>query len=190
MLSRGILRGWSGVVQLIVAAGLSGRPGTLRATGTTLASSVWSAGNACNDDDGKSDSLFCRITAPCTDDESDGAGLSIFPVAIGFFLMRTLSRIIPVLGCAAGCALAGCCLAPKSPSTCTNCVSAATPSQYTPVYENYTPPAPVIKPIPMPEVAPPPPAETLDAPPPPPQARQAPNSQVDFFESVSGQTQN
>src|SRR5687768_12893044 len=81
------------------------------------------------------------------------------------------------LSCAACCALAGCCLTPKTRSACSDCVPSAV-AEVSTTYENYTPPQPTLMPFPGVE-APPSPDEQ---PVPPPPTTRVPNSQVDFFE--------
>lgn len=94
--------------------------------------------------------------------------------------MSKLSSVIPLLGCAASCALAGCCSTTKQ--ACTACAPQSAAFQALPAYENYTPPPAMMRPIPAPS------AESFDAPPPPPQTRSIPNSKVDFFESANSRS--
>lgn len=118
--------------------------------------------------------------------------ISTIPPFSGIF-MKTCSRLLTLLGCVAGCTLSGCCTTSKSSTACTtNCVATGS-TVVLPEYENYSPPPATMKPIPMPETAPPAPETTnpnLDVPPPPPQAKVVPNQRFDFFDSAINQPKN
>lgn len=92
--------------------------------------------------------------------------------------MSFASRTLPRLSCAACCALVGCCLAPKHHGACNNCAPSAIAEVPT-TYENYTPPQPMLKPVPGVELPPLPDDQTVL---PPPQTRSVPDGQFDFFE--------
>jgi hypothetical protein len=89
--------------------------------------------------------------------------------------------MISWLSWAACCALAGCCLAPKTRSACADCVPSAI-AEVPITYENYTPPQPTLVPLPGVEIPPAP----IDQPvPTPASTRIAPDEHIDFFEPAN-----
>jgi len=79
-------------------------------------------------------------------------------------------------------ALAGCSAIRHAQAPCTSCVSDVIVSPPS-TYENYTPPQPLLNPIPLPSTEP---APAQDAPP-PPETRNVPDRNFDFFDAAENE---